>query len=69
MRREACEDDGRGAEVALTPTRARACCARRGRATWPASGRSFLERFDDDELARLAAMLGAGHPAGGRLRP
>ena len=55
VRREACEDDGRGAEVALTPT-VRGVL-RAARASHLAGVRAeFLDRFDDDELARLAGM-------------
>jgi len=52
VRREPCEDDGRGAEVALTPSgRGR---LRAARASHLAAVRAeFLERFDDDELAQL----------------
>lgn len=55
VRREPCEDDGRGAEVAFTPSgRGR---LRAARASHLAGVRAeFLERFDDAELAQLAAM-------------
>lgn len=50
--REACEEDGRGAEVALTPSgRGR---LRAARATHLAGvRREFLSRFSDDELAAM----------------
>ena len=55
VRREACEDDGRGAEVALTPTGRGVL--RAARASHLAGVRAeFLDRFDDDELARLAGI-------------
>jgi len=51
--KEACEEDGRGAEVVLTPTgRGR---LRAARASHLADvRRRFLMRFDDDELAQMA---------------
>lgn len=63
VRREACEDDGRGAEVALTPTGRGVL--RAARASHLAGVRAeFLDRFDDDELARLAAMWERVTPPG-----
>lgn len=53
--KEACEDDGRGAEVALTPAgRGRLRAARAGHLA--DVRRRFLSRFDDDELERMAAF-------------
>ena len=62
--KESCEEDGRGADVALTADGARA--AARGPRE-PPGGRAgeFLARFDDDELGELARRLGAHQP---RLR-
>ncbi len=53
--KEACEDDGRGAEVALTPTgRGR---LRAARASHLADvRRRFLSRFGDDELEEMAGF-------------
>jgi DNA-binding MarR family transcriptional regulator len=61
--REPCEDDGRGWEVALTPSgRGR---LRAARASHLAGVRAeFLERFDDDELAQLGEMWGRITPPG-----
>jgi DNA-binding MarR family transcriptional regulator len=63
VRREPCEDDGRGAEVALTPSgRGR---LRAARASHLAGVRAeFLERLDDDELALLGEMWGRITPPG-----
>ena len=53
--REACEEDGRGAEVALTPSgRGR---LRAARATHLAGvRREFLSRFSDDELTAMGDL-------------
>ena len=68
VRREACEDDGRGAEVALTP--AGRDVLRAARASHLAGVREeFLDRFDDDELVPAGRDVGADHPSGGRLTP
>ena len=58
MTKEPCEDDGRGAEVALTTMgRGR---LRAARASHLADVREeFLWRFSDGELDRLRASLGA----------
>ena len=53
--REACEEDGRGAEVALTPSgRRRLRAARAGHLA--GVRREFLSRFSDDELAAMGAF-------------
>ena len=63
VRREACEEDGRGAEVALTDagrellTDARASHLRAVR-------EGFLEHFDDDDLAALAGFWARVTPPG-----
>jgi len=52
VRREACEEDGRGAEVALSAAGRELLAA--ARATHLRGVREgFLERLDDDELAAL----------------
>jgi DNA-binding MarR family transcriptional regulator len=53
VRREACEEDGRGAEVALTDA-GRALLAEARASHLRAVRERFLEHFDDDELAALA---------------
>jgi DNA-binding MarR family transcriptional regulator len=53
VRREACEEDGRGAEVALTDA-GRALLADARASHLAAVRERFLELFDDDELATLA---------------
>ena len=64
VRREACEEDGRGAEVTLTPTGRGVL--RAARATHLAGVRAeFLDRFDVDELERLAGMWERITPPGG----
>ena len=63
VRREPCEDDGRGAEVALTPSgRGRLRAARASHLSGVRA--EFLERFDDDELVRLGEMWGRITPPG-----
>ena len=53
--REACEEDGRGAEVALTASgRGRLRAARAGHLA--GVRREFLSRFSDDELAAMGAF-------------
>ena len=54
VRREACEEDGRGAEVTLTAA-GRALLADARASHLAAVRERFLEHFDDDELAALAA--------------
>ncbi len=65
MAKEACEDDGRGAEVVLTAMgRGRLRAARAGHLA--DVRRRFLARFDDDDLRRMAEFwdrLGLGDPA------
>ena len=53
VRREACEEDGRGAEVALTDAGRELLTAARA-SHLSAVREGFLEHFDDDELAVLA---------------
>ncbi|HTI33931.1 MAG TPA: MarR family transcriptional regulator [Miltoncostaea sp.] len=53
VRREACEEDGRGAEVALTDA-GRAVLADARASHLRAVRERFLEHFDDAELATLA---------------
>jgi DNA-binding MarR family transcriptional regulator len=53
--KEACEEDGRGAEAVLTPMgRGRLRAARAGHLA--DVRRRFLERFSDEELAELARL-------------
>ena len=53
--RESCEEDGRGAEVSLTPVgRARLRAARGGHLA--GVRREFLGRFSDDELAAMGGF-------------
>jgi len=63
VRREACEDDGRGAEVALTDAGRELLAAARA-SHLRAVREGFLERFDDDELAALAEAWRRVTPAG-----
>ena len=64
--RESCDEDGRGAEVALTATgRGRLRAARAGHLA--DVRREFLARFSDDELGghgRLLVAHRAGRPRG-----
>jgi DNA-binding MarR family transcriptional regulator len=53
VRREACEEDGRGAEVALTDAGRELMTAARA-SHLSAVREGFLDHFDDDELATLA---------------
>ena len=61
--RESCEDDGRGAEVALTASgRGR---LRAARASHLAGVRAeFLARFSDDDLARMEGLWSRVEPPG-----
>lgn len=61
--RESCEDDGRGAEVALTPSgRGRLRAARAGHLA--GVRREFLARFSDDELAVMGDFWSRVDPDG-----
>lgn len=61
--RESCEDDGRGAEVALTASgRGRLRAARAGHLA--GVRREFLSRFGDDELAAMAGFWSRVDPEG-----
>ncbi len=62
--KESCDEDGRGAEVALTTMGRGRVRAARASHLADVRGR-FLSRFDDDELARAGGVLG---PRGGRGR-
>ena len=62
VRREACEDDGRGAEVALTDAGRKLMTAARA-SHLSAVREGFLDHFDDDELAALADAWRRGTPA------
>ena len=66
VRREACEEDGRGAEVALTDAGRELLAAARA-SHLRAVRAGFLEHFDDDELA-ASRTPGAGscRPTGAR---
>jgi DNA-binding MarR family transcriptional regulator len=62
--KEACEDDGRGAEVALTPSgRGRLRAARASHLA--GVRREFLSRFSDDELHDMGGFWDRVEPAGG----
>ena len=63
VRREACEEDGRGAEVALTDEGRELLAAARA-SHLRGIRECFLERLDDDELAALAGMWPRVTPAG-----
>lgn len=61
--RESCEEDGRGAEVALTPSgRGRLRAARAGHLA--GVRREFLSRFSDEELEALGGFWRRVEPAG-----
>lgn len=61
--RESCEDDGRGAEVALTPSgRGRLRAARASHLA--GVRREFLSRFSDEELAVMQGFWTRVEPAG-----
>jgi DNA-binding MarR family transcriptional regulator len=63
VRREACEEDGRGAEVALTDVGRELLTAARA-SHLRAVREGFLEHFDDDDLATLADFWGRVTPPG-----
>ena len=67
VRREACEEDGRGAEVALTDAGRELMTAARA-SHLSAVREGFLDHFDDDELATLADAWRRVTPAGRGLR-